>query len=102
MNFNERCYLLLKRVPRGRVVSYGEIARALGIEKGGRAVGNAMVSSPGVKKGVNCHRVVRSNGEIGGYCGKMDNSEKVRLLEKEGVEVRNGKIDLNKYLYVFK
>ena len=50
---------------------------------------------------VSCHRVVKSNGEVGGYAGGL--SSKIELLRQEGVDVsEHGQVDLSKYLYVFK
>lgn len=97
MNFNEKCYSLLKKVPRGRVVTYKQIAEKLG-SKGYRAVGNAMNKNKNKK--VSCHRVVRNDGGVGGYARGVN--AKIKLLRKEGVEIVNRKIDLEKYRYSFK
>lgn len=91
-SFNEKCYLLLKQVPFGKVVAYKEIARKLG-SKGYRAVGNAMNKNK--NKNIKCYKVVCSDGKIGGY--NRGKKEKIRLLKKEGIEIINGKIDLKKY-----
>ena len=95
MNFKEECYKILKKVPYGKVITYGAVAQALGL-RGARAVGTAMHFSPGMPK-VPCHRVVRSDGKIGGFNRGIN--EKIRLLRKEGIEVKKGKIDLDKYKY---
>ena len=97
--FNERCYELLRKVPLGRVTTYGEIARALGT-RAYRAVGNAMNKNPYPSKEVACHRVVKSDGSLGGYDGGED--VKIEMLEHEGVFVRDGKVvDFNKILFKF-
>jgi methylated-DNA-[protein]-cysteine S-methyltransferase len=122
-SFNERCYEILVKVPRGKVTTYGEIAKKLK-SKAYRAVGNAMnknpygycaISSEAIRNRrsairgdskrnngfflVPCHRVVNSNGEIGGYAhGKK---KKIEMLKKEGIEIKNNRIDLKKYLYKF-
>jgi methylated-DNA-[protein]-cysteine S-methyltransferase len=95
--FNERCYKILKKVPKGKVTTYKEIARALK-NKAYRAVGNAMNKNPYAPK-VPCHRVVNSDGRVGGFA--QGTKKKILMLRKEGVEVINGKINLKKYLYKF-
>lgn len=80
-------------IPKGQVTTYGLIARKLKT-KAYRAVGNACRRNPYAPR-VPCHRVVRSNGTIGGFGGKTSGEtveNKVRMLRREGVEVRNGKI----------
>ena len=94
--FYERCYALLKRVPKGKVTTYKEIAKALET-RAYRAVGNAMNRNQ--SKEVPCHRVIKSNGEIGGFA--HGTAEKIRLLKKEGIEIIDNKIDLEKYRYNF-
>lgn len=96
-NFNERCYRILRKVPKGKVTTYKEIAKALH-SKAYRAVGNAMNKNPYAPK-VPCHRVVNSDGSIGGFASGT--KKKMAMLKKEGVEIRKGKIDLKKYLYKF-
>ena len=99
--FSEKCYELLLKIPRGKVSTYKEIASALGC-KAYRAVGNAMRTNKNAPA-VPCHRVIRSNGEIGGYIGgsKKNISKKIKLLKEEGVLVVGGKIELDKYLFRF-
>jgi methylated-DNA-[protein]-cysteine S-methyltransferase len=94
MGFNKDCYSLLKKVPRGKVTTYGAIARALG-SKGYRAVGRAMNQNP-YSPEVPCHRVVCSDGKIGGF--SLGISKKIKILREEGIEVKGGKVDLGKYL----
>lgn len=98
-SFNEKCYKLLKQVPKGKVTTYQEIAHALGT-KAYRAVGNAMNKNPYEHSRVPCHRVVKSNGELGGFA--LEITEKIKRLQKEGIEVENNKIvDFNKKLHSF-
>ena len=84
MSPTERVYKLLCSVPRGTVVTYADLARAAGIEHGQRAVGRMMATNPypGI---VPCHRVVRSDGSIGGYLYGEDS--KRAMLERDGVKV---------------
>ncbi|MBU2561047.1 MAG: MGMT family protein [Nanoarchaeota archaeon] len=104
MDFNTRVWELCKRIPKGKVTTYGGLARALGT-KAYRAVGNAMNRNPyGAwtahgEKMVPCHRVVNSDGRVGGFA--LGTKKKIELLEKEGVEVRCGKVDIKKYLFRF-
>ena len=96
--FDQRCYELLLQIPKGKVTTYGEIAHTLGT-KAYRAVGQALNRNPNLVE-VSCHRVVKSNGEVGGYAGGL--SRKIELLRQEGVDVsEDGQVDLSKYLYVF-
>ena len=96
--FDQRCYDLLLQIPKGKVTTYREIAHALGT-KAYRAVGQAMNRNPNLVR-VPCHRVVKSNGEVGGYARGL--SRKMELLKQEGVEVsEDGQVDFSKYLYVF-
>jgi len=103
MNFDERVWKLMERIPRGNVTTYGQIARKLNT-KAYRAVGNACRKNPYAPR-VPCHRVVRSDGTIGGFGGKTSGKtveEKTLLLREENVEVRNGRVvDFEKVLFRF-
>jgi len=91
MKFQARVLELVSKVPRGRVTTYKELARALGNPRACRAVGNALAKNPRPLK-IPCHRVVRSDGKIGGY--KLGSQRKTELLRREGVKVENGRVDL--------
>lgn len=96
--FAEQCYGLLKQVPKGRVTTYKAIAEALGT-KAYRAVGSAMHANPHPVE-VPCHRVVKSDGTLGGYVFGI--AEKAALLESEGVVVQAGKVvDFESVLFTF-
>ncbi|MBT3691257.1 MGMT family protein [Candidatus Woesearchaeota archaeon] len=98
-NFNDKVYSLCKRIPKGKVSTYREIAEALNC-KAYRAVGNAMNKNPYAPV-VPCHRVVKSSGEIGGFASGSE--EKIKILEKEGIYVSDGKIvDFEKKLFFLK
>lgn len=103
MNFDERVWKLMEKIPRGRVTTYGQIARKLNT-KAYRAVGNACRKNPYAPR-VPCHRVVRSDGTIGGFGGKTSGKtvgEKTQLLREEKVEIRNGRVlDFEKVLFRF-
>jgi len=103
-NFNQRCYNLLKKVPRGKVTTYKAIANKLNT-KAYRAVGQALNKNPNPIK-VPCHRVINSNGKLGGYSKGI--KKKIQLLKQEGVEItraggrdKNYKIDLKKFEWKF-
>jgi len=89
--FANQLYALLKKVPKGKVTTYGALAKAAGRPRASRAVGNALNANPFAPQ-VPCHRVVRSNGEVGGFAGGTD--KKIRILKDEGVAVKNEKIVL--------
>ncbi len=97
--FAEQIYKLTARIPKGKVATYQGIAAALGQPKASRAVGNALNKNPYAPQ-VPCHRIIRSNGEIGGFASGPD--KKRLMLQKEGVTVINNKIDLSRYGYKFK
>lgn len=80
----------LYSIPKGRVTTYGALAKFLG-NKAVRAVGTAVGKNPNAPE-CPCHRVVKSTGEIGKYSGKGGVDTKIQILKTEGVEVKNGKI----------
>ncbi len=99
-SFAEAVFSLCATVPKGKVTTYKEIALALNT-RAYRAVGQALKSNP-VPVKVPCHRVVRSDGTLGGYCGVMNSRKKASLLRSEGVEVVSGRIaDFEKRLHRF-
>lgn len=98
LSFQEMVWLACRKIPVGRVSTYCEIGKAFG-SKAFRAVGNALNKSPGMPL-VPCHRVVKSDGSIGGFA--HGSKAKIKLLEKEGVKVKKGKIiDFKEKLYCF-
>ena len=100
-SFNERCYEIIRKVPKGKVTTYKAIAQKLGT-KSYRAVGNAMNKNPrGFLNNGNipCHRVVGSDGSLTGFAHGL--RKKTKMLRKEGIEIKNGKIDLKKYGFKF-
>lgn len=101
-SFNERVWHLTKKIPKGKVSTYKIIAGKLGT-KAYRAVGQALKNN---KKPIiiPCHRVIASDGSLGGYIGKTKGKsiiKKIKLLKKEGVEIKNNRIYLSKYLFKF-
>ncbi len=96
--FQARVLKLVMIVPKGKVTTYKEIARAMSRPRAYRAVANALARNPQPLK-IPCHRVVKSNGEVGGY--KFGPKRKARLLLEEGVRVKGTKINLGEYLFRF-
>lgn len=97
MNFNEKVYNLCKKIPKGKISTYGEIARKLNT-KAYRAVGNALNKNP--YKNVPCHRIVGNSSHLTGFASGLKN--KAKLLEKEGIKIKNNKvINLEKVLFKF-
>jgi len=79
-------YDLLLKIPAGRVSTYGDLAKALGSPSSSRLVGRILGNNPNPVK-VPCHRVVKSDGKLGGYKYGLD--KKKDLLEKEGISIVN-------------
>ena len=101
-NFYNKVYTLIKKIPKGKVATYKSVGDALNT-KAYRAVGQALKHNT-YRPIVPCHRIIKNNGEIGGFSGKTKGKEiqrKINMLKKEGIEVINNKIDLNKYLHKF-
>ncbi len=100
-DFQEKVYALCRRVPAGRVTTYGEIAAALNT-RAFQAVGQALRRNP-YAPAVPCHRVVAADGSLGGFCGEASGDEparKKRLLLEEGVRFAGDKIaDFDRALF---
>jgi len=92
-------YRKLLKVKKGKITTYGDLAKAVGLKNGQRIVGLIMKNNP-FPIIIPCHRVVKFNGEIGGYAyGKKIKSN---ILSKEGITIRDGKIiDFDKKKYRF-
>lgn len=98
-NFIEHFYTLVSQIPNGRVSTYGDLAKALGDVRASRAVGQMLAANPRPIV-VPCHRIVMSDGDIGGYSGNGGINKKNELLAEEGVGIRNNYvIDLQRIRY---
>ena len=98
--FQEEVYKALKKIPKGSVTTYGAIAKYLDT-KAVRAVGTAVGKNPNAPS-IPCHRVVPSIGKIGNYSGKGGVDTKIKLLEEEGIVIKEGKISAFKeHMYNF-
>ena len=84
--FQRKVWLYLKKIPRGKVKTYSEVAKAIGKPLAVRAVANAIAKNPYSPR-IPCHRVIRSDGSLGGYSGKGGVKTKKLLLKKEGVRL---------------
>lgn len=93
---SKRIYEAVKQIPRGHVATYGQVAQLAGDKRMARAVGNALHKNPDPDN-IPCFRVVNSQGRLSGAFafGGADSQEK--LLQAEGVEVVDGRVDLQKY-----
>jgi len=100
VEFNKKVWAALKLIPRGRVTTYKEIAKYLGKPRAARAVGNACGKNSNAPR-VPCHRVVKSDGGLGGYARGA--KKKIELLEGEKIKIKYNKIeDFKKKIYKYK
>ena len=92
----KRIYEAIKRIPKGHVATYGQVAEMAGNPRMARAVGNALHKNPD-PDGIPCFRVVNAKGELSGEFAFGGMGAQARLLEADGIEVRDGRVDLEKY-----
>lgn len=92
----KRIYEAVKKIPRGQVATYGQIAELAGDKKMARAVGNALHKNPDPLH-IPCYRVVNSKGELAGEFAFGGAGKQAELLMADGIEVVNGRVDLKKY-----
>jgi methylated-DNA-[protein]-cysteine S-methyltransferase len=97
-SFKEKVYTNLRTVPKGKVITYGQLAKMAGNAKAARAVGMLMAKNPDAPK-TPCHRVVASDGSLHGYSGGDGIPTKRDMLLKEGVKFKGEKVDLEKSLW---
>ena len=93
--FEKAVYRAALKIPSGEVRTYGWVARAIGRPKACRAVGNALNKNP-YSPTVPCHRVIRSDGSLGGFA--LGLNTKKRLLKKEGILLRHSPVKLKVWL----
>lgn len=84
--FQKKVWKVLLSIKKGKTITYKELAKKVGKPKAVRAVGNAVGANPVIVT-IPCHRVVRSDGSLGGYSGKGGIKAKRALLLKEGVDL---------------
>ncbi len=92
----KRIYEAVKRIPKGKVATYGQVAEMAGDKKMARAVGNALHKNPDPEH-IPCFRVVNAKGELAGAFAFGGEGAQAKRLEEDGVEVIDGKVDLSKY-----
>lgn len=95
---SKRIYEAVKRIPKGKVVSYSRVAAMAGNPRMCRAVGNALHHNPDPEN-IACYRVVNAKGELSGAFAFGGADEQERRLAADGIPVINGKVDLEKYGY---
>ena len=99
MILNTKVYRKLLQVPKGKVTTYGELANAVGLKNGQRAIGMIMKKNP-FPVIIPCHRVVKSDGKIGGYA--YGERVKSRMLTNEGIKIKARKIiDFDRVKFYF-
>ena len=89
MTFTKKVYRIVSKIPRGSVMTYAAVAKAAGRPRAYRAVGNVLNKNPRPIE-IPCHRVVKSDGNAGGYVGGR--VKKTTLLKQEGVIIKNNKV----------
>ena len=84
-DFQKMVWNEIKKIPKGKTITYKELAIKIGKPKAHRAVANACAKNP-LLEIIPCHRVIRADGKLGGYMGKKGIARKKRLLKDEGVK----------------
>ena len=92
----KRIYEAVKKIPKGMVATYADVAEMAGDRKMARAVGNALHKNPDPST-IPCHRVVNSKGELAGEYAFGGAWKQAQILESEGIEITEGKVNLKKY-----
>jgi len=88
--FREKVYEVVRKIPKGKFLTYKNVAELAGYPRTWRAVGNVLNKNRDPK--IPCHRVIKSNGRVGGY--KDGQKRKIELLEKEDIKIKNNKVVL--------
>jgi methylated-DNA-[protein]-cysteine S-methyltransferase len=101
-NLAHKVLKLLTKIPRGRVTTYKELAIACN-SKSYRAIGQILKRNTNPER-YPCYKVVKSDGRVGGYSGSDPKNikKKIELLRKDGIDVKNGRINLKDYLFSFR
>ena len=96
-----RIYEAVCKIPKGYVATYGQVAEMAGDRKMARAVGNALHKNPDPER-IPCYRVVNAKGELSRAFAFGGAKAQEQRLREDGIEVKDGKVDLKKYGYVQK
>ncbi|MBI3379345.1 MGMT family protein [Candidatus Gottesmanbacteria bacterium] len=94
MTFRDLVYEVTKKIPKGKVATYGQIARLAGNPKAARAVGMCMRTNPDAPR-TPCHRVVAADGSLTGYSADGGVVKKRKMLISEGIYFKDKKVDLS-------
>ncbi len=94
-SFREEIYALTRQIPKGKVATYGQLARLAGSPGAARAVGMCMKTNPDAPH-TPCHRVVSSTGQLTGYSAGKGITTKKQMLLTEGVKFEGNKVDLKR------
>lgn len=97
-SFFEKVYQVVKAIPKGKVCTYGEIAKFLGCPRMARQVGWALHQNPQPRI-IPCHRVVFTDGSLSPSFAFGGADEQYKLLCDEGVTFKGGKVDMEKHFY---
>lgn len=95
-NVFDRIYEVISQIPEGRVASYGQVAALAGNRRWARVVGYALHAVP-ADRGLPCHRVVTKEGRISPAFGQGTENRQTDLLRREGITVRDGYVDMEKF-----
>lgn len=98
MNTFEKIYEVVKRIPKGKVATYGQVARLAGNPHWSQVVGYALHSNPDPAN-IPCYRIVNRFGEVSSAFAFGGENAQIALLEADGIEVIDGKVDLEKYIW---
>ena len=93
-NFTQRVREVVKKIPKGKTLTYAEVAKWAGNSKAYRAVGSALNKNPYAPQ-VPCHRVINTNGELGGFASGL--KKKIKMLLQEGIIIKNNKVNLEQF-----
>jgi O-6-methylguanine DNA methyltransferase len=97
-SFKDKIYSISRKIPKGKVATYGQLAKLAGKPKASRAVGAFMRTNPDAPH-TPCHRVVAADGSLTGYSGTGGIKKKKEMLIAEGVKFKREKVDLNASLW---
>ena len=95
MSFFEKIYKIAAKIPRGKVATYGQLAKMAGSPRAARAVGMCMKHNPDMEI-VPCHRVVGSDGKLTGYSAGNGIATKKKILLKEGVAFKGDRVNISR------
>ncbi len=93
MTFREQVYTLIRKIPKGKVATYGQVATLVGSPGAARAVGMCMKINPDAPR-TPCHRIVASDGRLTGYSATGGVPKKKSMLLSEGVHFKGDRVDL--------